>query len=268
MTNDGLGDRCKEFEMIEAGRRAVPGLPLLARLDGRAFHAFTRGLKRPYDTRLSFCMAETAAYLVEKNQPAFGYTQSDEITLAWYEGPEQNSEYLFGGRFQKLASVLAGMASARFTKLVAEKLPEKAEAVPHFDCRVWQVPSLQAAVDVLIWREDDATKNSISMLAASYYSHNQLQNKNSAEKRAMLMQKGINWNNQPDFFKRGSYVRRHTITRQLSEKELSRIPEQHRPAPGTEVKRSCVAELYLPSIRQLSNPIDVLFYGAAPTLKE
>src|SRR5437868_6317488 len=114
MTQDTLGDRCKRFEMAEAGRKAMPGLPVLARLDGRAFHTFTRGLLRPYDTRMTHCMVETTRFLIEQLEACIGYTQSDEITLAWYEPPGSTTAYPFDGRFQKLTSVLAGLASARF----------------------------------------------------------------------------------------------------------------------------------------------------------
>ena len=145
MSNDGLGDRCKDLEQREASRAAMRGLPLLARLDGRAFHTFTRGLTRPYDPAMSRCMIETARTLVEETQARVAYTQSDEITLAWYEPADAATTYLFDGRWQKLGSVLAGLASARFNQLVAEHLPAKAALLPHFDCRLWQVPTLTGA---------------------------------------------------------------------------------------------------------------------------
>src|SRR5262245_47028434 len=123
MAKDGLGERCKTFELAEAGRRAMRGLPLLARLDGRAFHTFTRDLNRPYEHGMSMAMIETTRYLVQEMTALIGYTQSDEITLAWYEPSQSESDYAFDGRFQKLASVLAGMASAKFCQLLAMHLP-------------------------------------------------------------------------------------------------------------------------------------------------
>src|SRR5690349_24879817 len=101
MAKDGLGDRCKAFEAAEAGRRAMRGLPLLARLDGRAFHTFTRDLARPYEPAMSRCMIETARFLVQQSNALVGYTQSDEITLAWYEPSQSLVGYEFDGRFQK-----------------------------------------------------------------------------------------------------------------------------------------------------------------------
>jgi tRNA(His) guanylyltransferase len=262
VTNDGLGDRCKAFEMAEANRRAMRGLPLLARLDGRAFHTFTRGLVRPYDPAMSRCMIETARFLVKETNARVGYTQSDEITLAWYETSQSPRDYEFDGRFQKLASVLAGMASARFCQLVSRELPAKADEVPHFDCRVWQVPTLADALDVFVWREDDATKNSVSMAASAHYSERELNGKDSAAKQELLFQKGINWNDYPAFFKRGTYIQRRSVQRALSEDELARIPEQHRPAPGALVTRSHVVELDLPPVRRIANLEAVLFAAA------
>lgn len=264
MANDGLGDRCKAFEAAEAGRRAMRGLPLLARLDGRAFHTFTRGLTRPYDHGMSTAMIETTRYLVQEMTALVGYTQSDEITLAWFEPSQSASDYAFDGRFQKLASVLAGMASAKFCQLVAELLPGKAKETPHFDCRVWQVPTLEDATDVFVWREDDATKNSISMAAGAYYSDAELDGKSSGIKQEMLWQKGINWNDYPRFFKRGTYLQRRAFERTLTDEERARIPEPHRPPVGATFTRKAVVELDLPPLRKLANATAVLFERAEP----
>ena len=264
MAKDGLGDRCKGYELAEAGRCAMRGLPLLARLDGRAFHTFTRDLSRPYEHGMSVAMIETTRYLVQEMAALVGYTQSDEITLAWFEPSQSGSDYSFDGRFQKLASVLAGMASARFYQLVLEHLPSKAKETPHFDCRVWQVPTLDDAADVFIWREEDATKNSITMAAGAYYSDRELDGKNSSVKQEMLWRKGVNWNDFPAFFKRGTYLQRRAFERSLSDEERARIPEAHRPPIGATFQRTQVVELELPPVRQISNLSGVLFERAHP----
>jgi tRNA(His) guanylyltransferase len=266
MKNDGLGDRCKQYELAEAGRRAMRGIPLMARLDGRAFHTFTRGLQRPYEQRLSTVMIETARYLVQDLTAIVAYTQSDEITLAWYEASTSASDYLFDGRFQKLASVLAGAASARFVKLVAQHLPEKSDETPHFDCRVWQVPTLGDAADVFVWREDDATKNSITMAALAHYSESEIEGVSGNAKQEMLWQKGVNWNDFPAFFKRGTYLQRRTVDRLLTDEERARIPEAHRPPPGKTVRRTQVLELELPPVRTITNLAAVLFERAEPMI--
>lgn len=264
MANDGLGDRCKEYEGAEAGRRAMRGLPLLARLDGRAFHTFTRDLARPYEPAMSRCMIETARHLVAECNAAVAYTQSDEITLAWYEPSGSERDYLFDGRFQKVASVLAGLASARFVQLVARELPAKADEVPHFDCRVWQVPTVADAVDVFVWREDDATKNSVSMAASAYYPPARLHGQDSAAKHELLHAVGVNWNDYPAFFKRGTYLQRRPRERRLTDEERARIPEPHRPPEGAIVIRSQVVELELPPARKVGNLAAVLFEAAEP----
>lgn len=267
MANDGLGDRCKRFEQAEADRRAMRGLPLLARLDGRAFHTFTQDLRRPYDPAMSRCMVETTRYLVQETSALVGYTQSDEVTLAWYEPVQAAKGYAFEGRFQKLTSVLAGMASARFAQLGAEMLPAKANAVPHFDCRVWQVPTLAEAADVFVWREDDATKNSITMAAGAFYGERELFGKTSAEKQELLFVKGVNWNDYPPFFKRGTYLARRPFERQLSPEERERIPEAHRPPPEKMFIRHSVVELALPPVRRVANLEAVLFGAAEPAAR-
>lgn len=248
--SDGLGNRCKALELVEAGRVAMRGIPLLARLDGRAFHTFTRGMRRPYDEAMSRSMIETARYLVGKTHAAIAYTQSDEISLAWFH-PGTESELLFGGRFQKLTSVLAGMASVSFYKEISFRMPARVHDNPHFDCRVWQVPTLADAIDAFVWREDDATKNSITMAAQSVCSHRELQGKHTGEMQEMLHQHGINWNDYPAFFKRGTYLQRKTSQRTLTEPERMRIPEAHRPAPDATFDRSEVVELELPPIRRI-----------------
>ena len=263
--NDALGDIMKGYEMAYAGVKAMKGIPLLARLDGRSFHTFTKGLQRPYDQRLSECMIETTKYLVKETHAKVGYTQSDEISLVWHVPVESTSEYMFDGRIQKMTSVLAALASVKFAKLIAEKIPEKADKGPVFDCRVWQVPTLQLAADAFLWRELDATKNSISMAAHAYFSHKSLQGLNGSEKQERLWsEKGINWNDYPTFFKRGTYVQRRNHERELTEEERMAIAEAHRPAPGTKFIRSSVDELDLPPARRVVNYTEVLFFGAEP----
>ena len=213
---------------------------------------------------MSRCMIETTRYLVQETNARIGYTQSDEMTLAWFEPSQSTSEYSFDGRFQKIASVLAGMASARFVQLVARDLPAKVDAVPHFDCRVWQVPTPDDAADVFVWREDDATKNSITMAAGAYYSDRELHGKDSAAKHELLFAKGVNWNDYPAFFKRGTYLQRRTFERTLTDDERARIPDAHRPPADATFTRAQVVELELPPVRKIGNLVAVLFDGAAP----
>lgn len=264
---DSLGDRMKKYEGIEADRILLPGLPICARLDGRAFHTFTRGLDRPYDERLSTMMIETTKRLVEETHALIGYTQSDEISLI-YAPATDTSELLFGGRVSKLTSTLASIATAHFNEMRRELLPSKGIAT--FDCRVWNVPSKEEAVNAIQWRELDATKNSISMAASAYYSHKALQNKSSSQKQELLFQKGINWNNYPDFFKRGTYVKRVTASRKLTQIELNKLPEKHqaRMNPDMEYTRSSVVEMRMPIFSKVTNRVGVVFDGELPILDD
>lgn len=107
---DDLGDRMKMYEGMEAGRRLMPLLPALARIDGRAFHSFTRGMTRPFDAAFSVCMVDTTSALVRDTGACMGYTQSDEITLAWHSRTTQ-SQIWFDGRVAKMTSQLAAQAT-------------------------------------------------------------------------------------------------------------------------------------------------------------
>lgn len=245
-TFSDLGDRQKALERAEAARAAMPGLPLLVRLDGRAFHAFTRGLARPFDPAMCECMLRTTAALVRNNHPLIAYTQSDEITLVFHATGD--AQLPFGGKWQKLTSLLAAEASVAFKVAADELLPAKREAMPTFDARAWQVPSLREAIENLAWREADATKNSITMAASTLFSPKVLHGVDSKRKLDMLLSRGVNWNDYPAHFKRGTYLKRVTRLRSLGDDELARIPEKHRPAGP--VMRSVVERMDWPPIRK------------------
>lgn len=263
-SKDALGDSCKQLEMAAIGSKAMRGLPLLCRLDGRAFSTFTKGLNRPYDDGMVRCMVETTKYLVDETHALVGYTQSDEISLMWWVDEDTTSQFPFDGRFQKLTSVFASMASVKFSSMLPAYLPSKAGKLPVFDCRVWQVPSKKSALSNFVWREDDCLKNSVSSAAQAFYSTKELHKKNSSDKHEMLFQKGINFNDYPAYFKRGTYVKRRSIERLLTEEERVKIPEAHRPDKGIMVTRTNLIELDMPPIRKIQNPIEVLFGDAEP----
>ena len=261
--NDALGDRMKIYEGQESERRFLPLLPVMARLDGRSFSRFTKGLARPFDKRLSDLMVDTALHLLNTTTAVCGYTQSDEITMAWYAGTPK-SQIFFDGRIQKMVSSLAASASVEFNRLLGERIPEKQGFYPTFDCRVWQVPTLTEAVNTFLWRELDATKNSISMAAFEHYSHKELMGKSGDEKQEMLWQKGINWNDYPDSFKRGTYVQRRVTWGTIS--DLGDLPPQHhaRSNPGMLYRRCKPMRLALPPLAKVSNPVEVIFEGKEP----
>jgi tRNA(His) guanylyltransferase len=264
--NDSLGDRMKRYEAAEAGRRLMPLLPAIARLDGRAFHSFVRGLERPYDKRLSDLMIDTVTFLVRETNAAVGYTQSDEITLAWVPA-EYDAQIFFDGRVQKMTSMLSALCSVHFNRRLPAFLPsEYVERLPVFDCRVWNVPTLEEAANTFLWRELDAAKNSISMAARAYYDHAELDNKNGAGMQELLWKKGVNWNDYPTFFKRGTYVRRRKVSRALTPTELDSLPPKHaaRSNPALVVERSECGPLDLPPLSKVENRAGVLFRGEEP----
>ena len=260
MEKQGFGDRIKDLELAEAGRAAMPRLSVLARLDGRAFHSLTKKFDRPFDADMASCMVETTKALIEEFDPVCAYTQSDEITLAWLE------PCVFDGRFQKLTSVLASYASAVFGPMLRNTKAQLPKQVPCFDCRVWQVPSFQDVIDVFVWREDDATKNSITMAAQKHYSHKQLMGVNSAQKHELLHVKGVNWNDYPPQFKRGVYLKCIVIERCLTPEEIRSLPEKARPKVASSiVRRNLIAELDMPPIRKYSDATRVLLGVDLPT---
>lgn len=260
MTDD-LGDRMKRYEAAEAGRLFMPGLPIYARIDGRCFSKFTRGLKRPFDDGMISCMVETASYLVEQTHANIGYTQSDEISLVWAQ-PDHRAELPFGGKVFKMTSLLASLAAAKFAQSVRFWIPDWSDRLPAFDCRVFQLPSLVEATNCILWREQDAAKNAIQMAARSVFSHKQCDSKNTAELNEMLFQRGINFNDYPARFKRGTFVQRKTRERDLSAEELARIPEKRRPTGP--VLRSRVEQLEMPIFSAVTNRVSVIFEGEVP----
>lgn len=259
---DSLGDRMKGYEAAETERRFLPMLPVYARLDGRCFSSFTAGMDRPYDVRMSRAMIETTRALVDKAVARCGYTQSDEISLVWL-ADEPTSEMFFSGKIQKMCSVLAGMAAAMFGKIAMVEWPERcAKAAPIFDCRVFQLPSRTEAANAFLWREQDATKNAISMAAGHYYSHKQLHKKTGPEKQEMLFQAGVNFNDYPSFFKRGTFIQRRKTLRELTAEELAVIPEKYRPTGP--IERGAVLDLDMPPFGKVANREAVIFDGAVP----
>lgn len=263
--NDVLGDRMKEYENSTCGIKLMQKIPVIARLDGKAFSKFTKGLARPYDERLTKLMVETTKYLVKETNANCGYHQSDEITLVWYSD-KIDSDMYFGGRLFKMISDLAAMASVFFNRHLPEYIAEKAHLMPRFDCRVFNVPTREEAANIFLWRELDATKNSISMAASHYYSHKVLENKNGSQKQEMLFQKGVNWNDYPAFFKRGTYIQRRKSSRKFTPNELVKLPAKHqaRKNPDLMIERWSLVELDIAPIITIKNRAEVILYGAEP----
>ena len=266
MKTDDFGNRMKAYEAIETRRTFIPLLPIYARLDGRSFHSFTNGLARPYDVNITQAMLHTAKYLVEHTQARIAYTQSDEISLVWLQD-FFDSELLFARRIQKLNSTLAAIATAAFNHFCFVNPTLKSRAAlmpPTFDCRTFQLPNKTEAANAFLWREQDATKNAISMAARSFYPHKTLLGKTGPEMQELIFQKGQNFNDYPPFFKRGTFLRKITVERPFTPEELAAIPEKYRPPTTTLVKRSKIVELDMPPFARVLNREAVIFDKATP----
>lgn len=289
MDKTSLGNRMKMYEKAYT-RKAMPLLPVIARLDGKAFHTWTKGLDRPFDEDFMRIMQETTRRLVEETDALIGYTQSDEITLVFFS-PDPESQIFFDGKLEKMNSVLASMCTAYFnievqktvsqlwTTTEPEDETDKASMNKRtrlffhkppalFDCRVFQVPTLEEAVNCLIWREQDATRNSILSVAQSKFSHKEMQNKSTAELQEMMFQlDGTNWSK--DFTpeqKRGTYFSRVKTVRPFTAKEIEKLPPRHhaRSDPNLKVTRTDVQQIVLPKLTSIKNRVSCILLGAKP----
>lgn len=269
MKSDPLGDRIKQYERRETDHRFLPFVPVVARMDGRGFSKFTRGLPRPFDADFSRAMIETAKRLVKETSARIAYTQSDEITLVWLI-EELNEQMKFDGKAQKLCSVLAGMTSAIFiTELMnspSAELRARVVRAPHFDARVFQVPSRTEAANAVLWRERDAVKNAMSMACRAYYSHREMHGKNRTEMNEMLLQKGIVFASYPDFFRRGSFLQARTREVPYDATSLEKIPARKRPVDGATFLRRAIERIDMPAFNQVANREEVIFDATDPFL--
>lgn len=229
---DALGDRLKTYERIETDQKFPPNTYLYVRLDGRSFSKFTKGLTRPYDSRMSSLMQLVTQALVKEFNAVVGYTQSDEISLIINNSYETSC--IFEGKKQKLLSTLSAYATSVFVANIATMIPEKNPLTtgkyPSFDCRIFPVQSQAEATNAILWREQDAIKNSVSMAAYHYFSHKELHKVNTAVMKDMLKtQANVIWDDYPKFFKSGSFFKRTTYLKQCDD--------------GSIVTRSKIAEV-------------------------
>ena len=228
--NDNLGKRMKENYEDIFKNKLMRRTPVIIRLDGKAFHTFTKGFNKPFDKVLSNTMADTMKFLCESIQGCiFGYCQSDEISLLLTDYKTFETEAWFDYEVQKVCSVSAAIATLAFNRLfsmyidnyVGELLKAKEYSIEDerkyistlnnalnrgalFDSRCFNIPKEEVA-NYFYWRQLDAMRNSIQMVGQANFSHKELQNKSCNDIQNMLLtQKDINWNNMPTYQKRGS----------------------------------------------------------------
>ncbi len=226
---DSLGDRIKsKFE--DVFRYAIPQRTYgIVRIDGKAFHTFTKGLERPHCKELSGSMDAAALALAKSMQGCqFAYGQSDEYSFLFTDLSKDekgvykdDTEMWFNGNVQKIASVSSSIFTANFNQQWGYVAPRKGLGpavinLAMFDARVFVIPSRRDVESYFIWRQLDATRNSLSMLASCHFSHKELQSKDAEAKHEMLHTVGVNWNNMPIPFKRGRVIRRVPNSRTVS----------------------------------------------------
>lgn len=290
MRFDELGIRIKEYEAQTTKTYLMHGLSVYARIDGRAFHTFCRGLNKPFCMELVETMQEVTKFLIEETHANLGYVQSDEISLCWLDVDKAP----FDGKLFKLESVLASLATAKFITYISEqaislqmdnesdyhclsvdterldqftKLDDKVSTIiPSFDCRVFQLPNEMELANTFVWREIDAIRNSVSMLAQANFSHKELQGKDRKAMITMLEEKGIRWNELRDDLKRGAYFRKVLIEKELDDETWNKIPENKKPESRT-VIRSEIQRYDIPEMKNVANKVGVYFYGEEPKLK-
>ena len=225
---DDLGTRMKEFYEQVPKFKLYRRTPVAIRIDGKAFHTFTRGFQKPFDEVLIKSMQETMKYLCENIQGCvLGYTQSDEITLILVDYKKLNSDAWFDYEIQKICSIAASMATMAFNRsfrynaeieMVFTKDEKYKETLLNaivkgamFDARCFNIPR-EEVTNLIYWRQLDATRNSIQMVGQANFSHKELQNKTCNDIQDMLMlEKGINWNDFPTHQKRGSCCVRNVV---------------------------------------------------------
>ncbi|MBC7863773.1 MAG: tRNA(His) guanylyltransferase Thg1 family protein [Bacteroidia bacterium] len=197
---DTLGDRIKTFYEDTTRHFLTRRTYTLIRADGKAFHTYTKDLKRPFDDEFMKNMDETAEFLCKNIMGAkFAFVQSDEISILLTDFEEIGTQAWFDGNIQKIVSVAASMATAKFNELRPGK-------IALFDARVFQIPQKIETENYFIWRQQDTTRNSISSVARSLYSSKQLFGKKNEELQEMIFQKGSNWNDFAPRYKRGRLI--------------------------------------------------------------
>lgn len=201
MHKDDFGNRMKGYENVF--RQTLPQrLPVIIRIDGSHFHTYTRGMNKPFDEGLMQAFWETCKYL---GQNIMGckliYHQSDEISILLTNYDKLTTQSWFENNLQKIVSISASMATAKFNEVITKTHPDKPLAT--FDSRAWVLPQDEVA-NYFLWRQQDATKNSISMVAQAHFAHEELQGLNGKQLQDKLfVEKGINWNDLPIWQKRG-----------------------------------------------------------------
>lgn len=269
-----LADRMKSYEAVTTETKLIEKLPIYARIDQRAGHTFTHRLNKPFDLDYAAAMQDAVKYIIEHTGAAVGYCQSDEASFVWTD----HTKIPFETRLFKLQSVLASMFTAAFVDSCMKKpsLRDKLLCMlPSFDCRVMNMPDLDEAANMILWRERDSIKNSITLISLEYFSNRELHKKNSKEKIQMLAQRGVDYYSYDESLRNGAYFRRELYDKVLSDIEVIQIPasakrQLKKNSNGDYyVVRSHVCQFYLNSkLEDIENKVQALFNGDAPIVRQ
>lgn len=207
---DALGDRMKRYE--DASRIYLPPrLPIIVRLDGRAFHTFTKSCIKPFDMYLTATFDDITKVLYSTTMGCvLAYTQSDEINLCLQTDSNHNTESFAGGNLQKIVSLLASEATALFNHLWQVGID-----LAKFDCRAFVMP-WEDVPNYFLWRYKDWQRNSVSMLARSRMSHKECFDKKTNELRELC-----NWDSLDNRYKNGYWVPETLNNAVISYQEIS-----------------------------------------------
>lgn len=222
---DELGERIKAYYEDRFRYKLPRRAYTIIRIDGKAFHTYTKGLNRPFDDGLIEDMNLTTAFLCKNIMGAkMGYVQSDEISILISDFDTLETQSWFDYNVQKMTSVGASLATSEFNRLQLNRyLKDKfnrgnTNMTPlfiggiselkraNFDARVFQIPSRVEVENYFIWRQQDAVRNSISSVAQSLYSPKELNGVKTNEMQELIFQKGINWNDYDFRKKRGAVI--------------------------------------------------------------
>lgn len=205
-----LSKRMKDYEMEETETYFSPDKPLICRVDGRGFSKLCKNFIKPYDKDFATAMKNTAKFLLTHTLADLCYHQSDEISLYFKPGNR-----IFKGKKSKMISITAGLSSSFLIKellSIEDKKETVSKLIPHFDSRLYTLPSVAEVGNYFVWRQQDAKRNSVSMLAQSLFSHKVLQNKNKQDMLKMIdIDTEIDYEDMPDNFKYGTFFNKERI---------------------------------------------------------
>jgi len=183
-----LGDRIKRYESVSHYGLTIR-TPAMIRVDGRAFHTFTKGLDKPFDKELMQAMVQSAMDVASDMQGfKVAYIQSDEATFCITDYDDLNTQGWFDYDISKIVSISAALMSVSFMRNFSYKVKDR----PVFDSRVFNVP-VNDVVNAFLWRAKDWERNSLQMYSRSFFSHKELHGKNREAMHEMLHQIGKNW---------------------------------------------------------------------------